>query len=124
MQTATRTLDEPLSNLQAQESFYVAHPASLSSSKAPAQSRSTQGRLAEIAALSTDQVLSMTRSELADVIRSVRGAHLRPGVLERLSMMDGETLRRLVFLTRRFCRNKLLLSEVSTSPGTFASYSR
>lgn len=85
---------------------------------------SSEGRLAEVAALATDHILAMTRSELADVIRSVRGSHLLPGVLERLSIMDGETLRRLVFLTRRYCRNRLLLEEEAASPGTVVSYCR
>ena len=63
-----------------------------------------------VAALSTERVVSMTRRELIEVIRSVRGNHLLPGVRERLPQMDGETLRRLVFLTRRYCRNRQRLS--------------
>ena len=64
-----------------------------------------------VAALSAERIVSMTRRELIEVIRSVRGDHLRPGVRERLPQMDGETLRRLVFLTRRYCRNRQRLSE-------------
>lgn len=65
----------------------------------------------EVAALSEERVTAMTRRELIDVIRSVRGNHLLPGVRERLAQMDGETLRRLVFLTRRYCRNQQRLAE-------------
>lgn len=65
----------------------------------------------EVAALSTERVMTMTRRELIEVIRSVRGGHLLPGAQERLPQMDGETLRRLVFLTRRFCRNQQRLAE-------------
>lgn len=67
--------------------------------------------MAEIASLSTVRIMEMTRSDLADVIRKVRLRHLRPGVLEQLSRMDGATLRRLVFATRRYCRDQALLSE-------------
>lgn len=66
---------------------------------------------AEVAALSEERILGMTRRELIDVIRSVRGDHLRPGIYERLPQMDAETLRRLVFLTRRYCRNQERIAE-------------
>lgn len=66
---------------------------------------------AEIASLSTARIMEMTAGELADVIRKVRMAHLNPGVLEQLARMDGTTLRRLVFATRRYCRDQALLSE-------------
>ena len=66
---------------------------------------------AEVAALSEDRIRAMGRRELIEVIRSVRGAHLRPGIHERLPQMDGETLRRLVFLTRRYCRNQERIAE-------------
>jgi hypothetical protein len=36
--------------------------------------------------------------------------------------MDGDTLRRLVFLTRRYCRNRQLIAEANRSPNTFAAY--
>jgi hypothetical protein len=65
----------------------------------------------EVAALSEERIMAMTRRELIEVIRSVRGGHLLPGARERLPQMDGETLRRLVFLTRRFCRNQQRLAE-------------
>lgn len=77
----------------------------------------------EIASLSTERLMAMSRRDLIDVIRSVRGGHLRPGVLERLPMMDAETLRRLVFLTRRFCRNQQRLNE-DTSTLTIRPYCR
>lgn len=66
---------------------------------------------ADVAALPVDRVDAMSRRELIDVVRSVRGGHLLPGVRERLPQMDRETLRRLVFLTRRFCRNQQRLRE-------------
>lgn len=75
-----------------------------------------------VAALSTEQVFELKRSQLIDIIRSVRASHLRPGVLERLPQMDGDTLRRLVFLTRRYCRHRLLLAEASRSPSSYAIY--
>ncbi len=65
----------------------------------------------EVAALSAACIMLMSRAEQIGVINSVRGGHLRPGVLERLPQMDGETLRRLVFLTRRYCRNQQRLAE-------------
>ncbi|MDQ3330758.1 MAG: hypothetical protein M3552_08900 [Planctomycetota bacterium] len=77
-----------------------------------------------VAALSTERILEMTRTELIDVIRSVRASHLRPGVVERLPQMDGDTLRRLVFLTRRYCRHQQLLAENAGSPSIFAAYCR
>ena len=80
--------------------------------------------MAEIASLSTVRIMEMTRADLADVIRKVRMRHLRPGVLEQLSRMDGATLRRLVFATRRYCRSQALLSEgilpSSTTLGHFS----
>ena len=75
-----------------------------------------------IAGLSAEDILELKRSELIDLIRSVRASHLRPGVLERLPQMDGDTLRRLVFLTRRYCRHRLLLAETSRCPNTYAVY--
>jgi hypothetical protein len=75
----------------------------------------------EVAALSTERILSMGRRDLIDVIRSVRGGHLLPEVRERLPQMDGETLRRLVFLTRRYCRHRQLLKEGSPA-GLVAAY--
>ena len=79
-------------------------------------------RTAELAALSTDQILSMSREELIEVIRAARGRHLRPGVLERLPQMDLDTLQKLVFLTRRYCRNQQLLAEGDASPSLVAAY--
>lgn len=76
----------------------------------------------EVAALSTEAIQAMSRSEMIAVIRSVRGRHLLPGVLERLPQMDGDTLRKLVFLTRRYCRNQQLLSDPEPSPNTVAAY--
>lgn len=64
---------------------------------------------AEVAALRSDRILTMSRTELIGVLRSVRGNHLRSGLIDRLPQMDGETLRKLVFLTRRFCRNQQAL---------------
>ncbi len=75
-----------------------------------------------VAALSAEQILELKRSEAIDLIRSVRASHLRPGVIERLPQMDGITLRRLVFLTRRYCRHRLLLAETNRSPSTYAIY--
>ncbi len=75
-----------------------------------------------VAPLSTERILELGRGELIDLIRSVRATHLRPGVLERLPQMDGETLRRLVFLTRRYCRNQQLLIETSKSPNTYVAF--
>jgi len=76
--------------------------------------------VAEVAALSEDRVRRMSRRELIEVIRSVRGTHLRPGIHERLPQMDGETLRRLVFLTRRFCRNQQRIAEDTRSGLAFS----
>jgi hypothetical protein len=84
--------------------------------------RNSLATMKQIAALSTERILELKRSELIDAIRSVRASHLRPGVLERLPQMDGDTLRRLVFLTRRYCRNRLLLAETTRCPNTFAVY--
>jgi hypothetical protein len=84
--------------------------------------RSARDAMKQIAALSTEKILELKRSELIDAIRSVRASHLRPGVLERLPLMDGDTLRRLVFLTRRYCRNRLLLAETSRCPNMYAVY--
>ena len=75
------------------------------------EAESGAGTVAEVAALSADRILTMTRAELVEVIGSVRGGHLRPGVQERLPQLDCETLRRLVFLTRRYCRNQQQLTE-------------
>ena len=69
----------------------------------------------EVAAIATDRIMAMSRPELIEVIRSVRGGHLRPGVLERLPHMDCETLRRLVFVTRRYCRNRQAMAEPDAS---------
>lgn len=77
----------------------------------------------EVAALSTERILSMGRRDLIDVIRSVRGGHLLPEVRERLPQMDAETLRRLVFLTRRYCRHRQLLNEGAPA-GLVATYCR
>ena len=74
----------------------------------------------EVAALATERIESMSRAELIDVIRSIRGRHLRPGVVERLPDMDAETLRRLVFVTRRYCRNQQSLEGAAESPGHVA----
>jgi hypothetical protein len=86
--------------------------------KAPGRSYS----IAEVAALPTERILGMTRSELIGVIRSVRGRHLRPGVVERLPQMDDDTLQKLVFLTRRYCRNQQLLSEPDAPASLVAAY--
>ena len=64
----------------------------------------------------------MSRQDLVNVIRSTRGDHLRPGVLERLPQMDAETLRKLVFLTRRYCRNQQLFADPDCSPSLVAAY--
>lgn len=72
--------------------------------------------LDEVAALSAEKIFLMSRPELVGVISSVRGGHLRPGVVDRLPQMDGETLRRLVFLTRRFCRNQQRLAAPAPAP--------
>jgi hypothetical protein len=85
----------------------------------PAGERYSTG---EVAALSTEAILAMSRPELIEVIRSVRGGHLRPGVRERLPQMDRETLRRLVFLTRRLCRNRQLLETHDAPAGLVAAY--
>jgi hypothetical protein len=77
--------------------------------------------LAEVAALPTERIEMMSRSELIEVIRSIRGGHLRPGVRERLPLMDAETLRKLVFLTRRYCRNQQLLGEDDLAAGIVAA---
>jgi len=86
------------------------------------ESRKPSDAMKRVAALSAEQILELKRSELIDVIRSVRASHLRPGVLERLPQMDGDTLRRLVFLTRRYCRHRLLLAETTRSPNSYALY--
>jgi hypothetical protein len=84
--------------------------------------RSPSDAMKRVAALSAEQILELKRSESIDLIRSVRSSHLRPGVIERLPQMDGITLRRLVFLTRRYCRHRLLLAETNRSPSTYAIY--
>lgn len=88
-----------------------ADPAAPANVNLPIPWRSYRFTPDEVAALSAARILVMSRPELIGVIDSVRGGHLRPGVLERLPQMDGETLRRLVFLTRRFCRNQQSLAE-------------
>ncbi len=87
------------------------------------QVAATEGGIARVAAMSTDRVMEMTRGEMIEVIGSVRGGHLLPGVRERLPRMDGEMLRRLVFLTRRYCRDQQQLAEgVAVRTGAGAAY--
>lgn len=71
--------------------------------------RTPERLVAEIASLSTSRIGEMSRGQLVEIIRTVRGNHLRPGVLEGLSAMDTPTLRRLVLATRRFCQGQSLL---------------
>lgn len=80
-----------------------------SQSRNPREVRSPQGLVAEIASLSTTRIAEMGRGELAEIIRAVRGNHLRPGVLEELPVMNVPTLQRLVLATRRFCQGQSLL---------------
>jgi hypothetical protein len=61
----------------------------------------------EVAELSNRTIVKMTSEELACVIRSVRGVHLRSDVEESLELYGQPTLRRLVFLTRRMCCQQL-----------------
>lgn len=77
--------------------------------KSNGETRGIAGFISEVASLSTPRIMEMTGSELAEVICKVRLGHLRPGVLEQLSRMDGTTLRRLVFATRRYCRDQALV---------------
>ena len=74
----------------------------------------------EVAALPTTRIAEMTRQELIAVIRGVRADHLRPELRERLPQMDGETLRRLVFLTRRLCRDRQELTSGPYRPAGLA----
>lgn len=67
--------------------------------------------LAEIASLSTQRIMEMSRGELANLIRRVRMKHLRPGMFEQLTRMDEANLRRLAFATRRYCRDQSLMLE-------------
>lgn len=67
--------------------------------------------LAEIASLSTQWIMEMSRGELANLIRRARMKHLRPGMFEQLTRMDEANLRRLAFATRRYCRDQSLMLE-------------
>lgn len=59
----------------------------------------------QVAALSSREISRMSSEEMVQVIRAIRMPHLREGVNERLPYLGEDTLRRLVFLTRRYCRN-------------------
>jgi len=60
----------------------------------------------DIAELTDDSIRRMNRHEMARVVRAVKAQHLRPGVAESLTNYAPEMLRRLVFLTRRWCRDQ------------------
>ena len=58
-----------------------------------------------VAALAGVQIDEMERDEL---IRAIKAAHvpfIRPNDEQHLAMYDSDTLRRLVYLCRRMCRN-------------------
>jgi len=61
---------------------------------------------ATIAELTPDDICRMTRSELVRVIRSAGMPLPREKDFEQLELHDRETLQRLVYLTRRCCRNQ------------------
>jgi hypothetical protein len=59
-----------------------------------------------VAALAGVQIDEMERDEL---IRAIKAAHvpfIRPSDEKHLAMYDSDTLRRLVYLCRRMCRNQ------------------
>jgi hypothetical protein len=62
---------------------------------------------AEIATLSGEQIERMSNEHIVSAIRAVRASHLREDVAENLPYMDRPTLERLLYLTRRYCRNTL-----------------
>ena len=72
-------------------------------------------QVAQVAALSSEEIASLNRAELIAVIRGIRENHLRPGVREQLPMLDTATLRRLVELTRRLCRQQQSSKQESES---------
>lgn len=59
-----------------------------------------------IARLTDDSIQRMDNREMARVVRAVRTQHLRPGVAELLVNYPVETLRSLVVLTHRWCRQQ------------------
>jgi len=59
-----------------------------------------------VAALAGVEIDELERDEL---IRAIKAAHvpfIRPSDEQRLEMYDNNTLRRLVYLSRRMCRNQ------------------
>jgi hypothetical protein len=70
-----------------------------------AHSRYDHASRRQVAALSSREISRMSCEEMVQVIRAIRLPHLREGMNDRLPYLGEETLRRLVFLTRRYCRN-------------------
>jgi hypothetical protein len=59
-----------------------------------------------VAALAGAQIEELERDELIRAIKAARVPFIRPSDEKRLEMYDNDTLRRLVYLSRRMCRNQ------------------
>lgn len=59
-----------------------------------------------VAALAGVQIEQLERDELIRAIKAAQVPFIRPSDEKRLAMYDNDTLRRLVYLSRRVCRNQ------------------
>ena len=65
-----------------------------------------------IADLSSDQISNMGSSELAEIVRSIRGPMLRDEIRQRLETYDREALERMVHQSQRCCQARLSMRNV------------